>query len=120
MIPFLVTLVVIPGCLSDILSAAGMKRHGEITDWSLRGLARAVGAVLRNIYILTSIPAMAISFFALMALISVTDLSFAVPVTASSYIVDAVFGKLFLRENVEWRRWAGISLVAIGIGLLAR
>jgi drug/metabolite transporter (DMT)-like permease len=120
MTAFLVILVVIPGCVSDILNAAGMKRHGEITDWTLSGLIRTVGSLCRNVFIVSSIPAMAVSFFALMALISTTNLSFAVPVTASSYIVDAVFAKFLLHENVEWHRWAGISLVAIGIGLLAR
>jgi drug/metabolite transporter (DMT)-like permease len=119
MIPLLVALVVIPGTIGDLMNSAGMKRHGEIADWSLRGLLRAAGDLLHNVYIMAGIPAMAISFFALMALLSTSALSFAVPITASSYIVETALAKYVLRERVEWHRWAGATLVAIGVALLA-
>jgi drug/metabolite transporter (DMT)-like permease len=119
MIPLLVSLVVIPGTAGDLLFSAGMKRQGEITDWSLRGLLRVGRGLLHNPFILIGIPAMALSFFALMALLSVASLSFAVPITASSYILETALAKYLLREDVKWQRWAGTALVAIGIALLS-
>jgi len=119
MIALLVALVVIPGAAGDLLNALGMRRHGEITDWSARGLVRLGWDLLRNPYIMGGIPAMAVSFFALMALMSVTDLSFAVPVTAASYIVETALARWLLKERVDWRRWAGTCLVALGVGLVS-
>ena len=89
------------------------------TDWSPRGLLRLCRDLLRNPYIVAGVPAMAVSFVALMALLSATQLIFAVPVTASSYIVETALAKYLLQEDVDWRRWAGTSLVAIGVALLA-
>ncbi len=119
MIPLLVALVVIPGTVGDLMNSAGMKRHGEITDWSLHGLLRVARELVSNFYIVAGIPAMAVSFFALMALLSTSALSFAVPVTASSYILETALAKYVLHEHVEWHRWAGATLVAIGVALLA-
>lgn len=119
MIALLVALVVIPGTVGDVLNSIGMKRHGEITDWSLPGLLRTARALGTNFYIMAGIPAMAISFFALMALLSTAAMSFAVPVTASSYILETAIAKYWLRERVDWRRWAGACLVAIGVALLS-
>jgi drug/metabolite transporter (DMT)-like permease len=119
MIALLVALVVIPGTVGDVLNSMGMKRQGEITDWSLRGLLRVARSAAGNFYILIGIPAMAVSFFALMSLLSTTAMSFAVPITASSYILETAIAKYWLRERVDWRRWAGTVLVAIGIALLS-
>ena len=119
MIALLVALVVIPGTVGDLLNSAGMKRQGEISDWSPRGLLHVCGDLLRNRYIIAGIPAMAISFFALMSLISANTLSFAVPITASSYILETALAKYILKERLDWRRWAGTSLVALGVALLS-
>jgi drug/metabolite transporter (DMT)-like permease len=115
----LVALVVIPGTAGDLLNSAGMKRHGEINDFSPHGLVRLGWDLVRNPLIMGGIPAMAISFFALMALLSATDLSFAVPVTASSYVLETALAKYWLKEEVDWRRWVGTVLVAVGVTLLS-
>lgn len=119
MIALLVFLVVVPGTIGDLLNSAGMKRHGEVTDWTLPGLLRLGFALARNPYIVGGMPAMAISFFALMALLSATSISFAIPMTAASYILDTLFAEFLLKERVDWRRWLGTSLVACGIILLS-
>ena len=119
MIALLVALVVIPGTIGDLLNSYGMKRHGEVADWSPRGLLRLAWQLVRNPYIMAGIPAMAISFFALMSLISVSNLSFAIPITASSYIVETALAKWLLGEGVDWHRWVGTTLVAIGVALLS-
>ena len=115
----LVALVVIPGTIGDVLNSAGMKRQGELDEWSLRALARFGWGILHNWYVLIGLPAMALSFFALMALLSTTTLAFAVPATASSFILETALAEYWLKEKVDWHRWAGSILVAIGIVLLA-
>lgn len=119
MTALLVALVVIPGTIGDVLNSAGMKRQGELKDWRPGSLIRFVGRAATNVYVLMGLPAMAVSFFALMALLSTTPLSYAIPLTASSYIVETAMAKWVLKEDVDWHRWAGAWLVAIGITLLA-
>jgi drug/metabolite transporter (DMT)-like permease len=115
----LVALVVIPGTIGDVLNSAGMKRQGELTDWSPHGLLRFGRETLSNWYILIGMPVMALSFFALMALLSNTTMAFAVPATASSYVLETAMAKYLLKEKVDWHRWIGTVLVAIGVILLA-
>ena len=62
---------------------------------------------------------MAISFFAFMKLLSIADLSFAVPVTAASVVLETVLARLVLKEKVTPLRWAGAFCVACGVALLA-
>ncbi len=119
MTALLIALVVIPGTVGDLLNSAGMKRHGEITDWTPRGLVRLCFDLLRNFYVMVGMPAMAVSFFALMALLSTTRVSFAIPMTASSYVLETALARYILKENVDWRRWLGTCLVAIGVIMLS-
>jgi drug/metabolite transporter (DMT)-like permease len=115
----LVSVIVLATTAGEVLQAIGMKRHGEIHDFRPGALGRVASALARSRYILGSIAAMAVSFFAFMALISVTDLSFAVPATAASYVFETVLAKYLLKEQVGWKRWAGAGLVASGVALLS-
>ena len=64
---------------------------------------------------------MALNFFALLFTLSVVDLSLAAPATASlTYIGNAAAAKVFLKENVDRRRWLAVLFVAIGVVLLAK
>jgi len=64
---------------------------------------------------------MALNFFALLFTLSIVDLSLAAPATASlTYIGNAAAAKVFLKENVDRRRWLAVLFVAIGVVLLAR
>src|SRR5580704_11013531 len=46
-----------------------------------------------------------------MALLSLADLSFVLPVTAVGYVLAAVFGKMFLHESVTAQQWLGTILI---------
>jgi drug/metabolite transporter (DMT)-like permease len=113
----LLALVVIPGTVGDVLMTMGMKRHGEIDDFGWRNLLSLLWDMVRNPYLIVGIVAMAVSFFALMALLSVAQLSFAVPATASSYLVETALAKYVLKEEVDAARWAGACLVTVGVVL---
>jgi drug/metabolite transporter (DMT)-like permease len=104
---------------SDVLQSAAMKRHGEIRDFRPGALGRVLAILARNKLIIASVAAMAVSFFAFIALLSVADLSFAVPATAGSYVLETVLAKYVLEEPVTMERWAGASLVACGVALLS-
>jgi drug/metabolite transporter (DMT)-like permease len=54
-----------------------------------------------------------------MALLSIADLSFVVPVTAIGYFVAAFLGKTFLHEIVSVQRWVGTALIIFGAVLVS-
>ncbi len=114
----LVWIIVLASTAGNVLQSLGMRHHGEIRDFRPGALGRAAAALVRSRYIVASVVAMAISFFAFMALVSIAEISFAVPVTASTYILETILAKYLLKEQVEAKRWAGVVLVAAGVGLL--
>jgi drug/metabolite transporter (DMT)-like permease len=103
----------------DVLQSIGMRKHGEIHDFRPGALRRVAAALARSYYIILAIACMAVSFFAFMSLLSVADLSFAVPASAASFVFETVLAKYVLHERVNWERWAGTGLVACGVALLA-
>jgi bacterial/archaeal transporter family protein len=109
----LVAVIVACNTVGDLLNAYGMRRQGPVRN--MRGL----GSGLRDWYVVGGIVAMAVAFFALLSLLSIADLSFAVPATSASYLFETVFAKVLLKEDVRWERWAGACLVAVGVALLA-
>jgi uncharacterized membrane protein len=53
-----------------------------------------------------------------MALLSLADLSFVLPVTAIGYVLAALFGKVFLHEAVSAQQWLGTVLIFMGTSLV--
>jgi len=75
--------------------------------------------LVQRVPLVAAIFFMAISFFAFLKLLTLADLSFAVPVTAASVVAETILARLILRENVTLLRWAGVFFVASGVLLLA-
>jgi drug/metabolite transporter (DMT)-like permease len=109
----------------EVLIAAAMRRLGDLdhlrTGPGLRGYLGPIRAVLSSPLFLTGALSMALNFFAMLYTLSIVDLSLAAPATASlTYIGNAAAAKLFLRENVDRRRWLAVVFVCVGVVLLAQ
>jgi len=115
----LLAVMVAATALSDILQSYEMKRSGA-QSVGARGIARLLRMVVERRYLLLSILCLAFSFFAFMALLQTAPLSFAVPASAASFILETVAAKLLLKEEIGPRRAAGALLVLCGIALLGR
>ena len=86
----------------------------------IRGYIGPIRAVLSSPLFLTGALCMALNFFAMLYTLSIVDLSLAAPATASlTFIGNAAAAKVFLRENVDRRRWLAALFVCIGVALLA-
>ena len=53
-----------------------------------------------------------------LALLSVADLSFILPMTAIGYVLAAALGHFFLQEPVSLRRWLAVALIFAGAALV--
>ena len=116
----LLGLMVASTVLGDLLQSIEMKRHGEIKEFHPEGIARVLGVLARNKFLILAIFFMAVSFFAFMTLLESTDLSFAVPASAATLVFETILAKIVLKEQVDFRRWVGACLVAFGVVLLAK
>ena len=114
-----IAIIVASTTVGEVLQAMGMRRHGEIRDFRPGAIGRAMAVLARNRFVIGSVLMMAVSFFANVGLLTIADLSFAVPATASSYVLEATLAKCVLKESVTWHRWAAASLVCCGVALLS-
>lgn len=105
--------------VGEVLQATGMRRHGEIRDFRPGAIGRALLRLARNGWVMASVAAMAVSFFAYLGLLTVSELSFAVPASAATYAFETVLAKYVLDERVNGLRWAGAMLVVCGVALVS-
>jgi drug/metabolite transporter (DMT)-like permease len=113
----LVTLMVVATVLSDLLQSYEMKRAGA-QSVGARGLLRLVRMIAERRFLILAIGCMAVSFFSFMALVQTEPLSFAVPASAASFILETILAKFVLKERVGVKRAAGALIVLAGVVLL--
>ena len=109
----LVGMVVSATTAGDILQAHEMQRH------SRSGVSEVAASIFRRPLLIASIACMAVSFGSFLALLRIADLSFAVPATAASLVLETALARWYLKERVDSRRWAASCLVAAGVAMLA-
>jgi drug/metabolite transporter (DMT)-like permease len=115
----LLSIMVVATALSDILQSYEMKQAGA-QSVGARGLGRLLRMIVARRYLLLSIVCLAFSFFAFMAMVQSAPLSFAVPASAASFILETAMAKLLLKEQIGPRRAAGTLMVLCGVVLLGR
>jgi multidrug transporter EmrE-like cation transporter len=104
----------------EIAIAKGAKEVGEPASLRPLDLLRFLRRVMRTSWLLLGIILMAISFYALLLLLSWQPVSFVIPSSALSYVVGTLGAKYFLHEQISGSRWAGILLVCVGVALVAK
>lgn len=114
----LLALMVAATVLGDVLQSHEMKRAGE-QSVSARGLVRILKTIFSRRYLILAVFFMAISFFAFMALVQIAPLSFAVPASAATFVLETLLARFALHERLSWRRTVGALLVLAGVILVA-
>ena len=114
----LLFLVVASGTGGEICVTRAMKHVGEVKDFRPLAVVRVILRAMRLPWMWVGISMMALAFFSLLAVLSIENVSFVVPVTALNYAAGALGGKFFLGERVTPRRWAGVLIVCIGVTLV--
>lgn len=110
----LLSVVVLAGAAGDVCVARAMKAAGAaVGAWATAGRA------VRNRFLWLGIGCKAIAFFTLLALLTLADLSWVVPATAVSFVLEVLAARMFLKEQVCSTRWAGALCVCLGIALIS-
>ena len=104
----------------DMLTAKSMRLVGDFSELRRKsGVLGVVRAVLSEPWFYLGLLAMALSFFFLLAVLSLIDLSIVVPASASmTFLLNLLGAKFILKEHVSRRRWISGFLVLGGIVLL--
>ena len=108
--------VVVFGSAGDVCLKRGMLQFGDITlsNWHLIFTAIFTPWVALGIILL-------ILFFAnYLSALSFADLTYVLPATSIGYVGMALLARYFLHEDISPVRWAGILLIVIGVGFVAR
>jgi drug/metabolite transporter (DMT)-like permease len=113
--------VVVASTTGEVTIAAAMKSLGDLDVIRVRsGVGGAIRAVLTCPKFFAGVFFLAIAFFTLLFALNHLSLSLAGPATASlTLVTNAIAGKIFLKENVDRRRWTAAVLVCVGVYLLA-
>ena len=117
----MIAAVVLTSTTGEVLTAAAMKSIGDLDVIRAHsGLKGAIRAVLTSPLFFVGVFFLALAFFSLLFALNHLNLSLVGPASASlTLVTNAIAGKIFLKENVDRRRWASAVLVCIGVYLLA-
>jgi hypothetical protein len=117
----MIAAVVLGSTTGEVLTAAAMKSIGDLDDIRARsGLLGAIRAVVTCPLFFLGVGFLALAFFSLLFALNHLSLSLVAPAAASlTLITNAFAAKIFLKENVDRRRWAAAVLVCVGVYLLA-
>jgi len=110
----LLTLLVIGGnVVGNVLLSHGMRQVGKIVSASPLDYVRAFA----NPWALLGVLVLIFWMISDLALLSRADLSFVLPITASSYVLISIAGHFLLREQISSIHWAGIVVITLGVVL---
>jgi drug/metabolite transporter (DMT)-like permease len=107
--------VVILGTFGEIFMARAMRAVGEFGKFSFSAVWDFLAKSMRSGWMWVGLSMMTGAFFSLLAMLSMDNVSFVVPVTALNYAVGAGGASLFLGEHVSKRRWLGVAVVCVGV-----
>jgi uncharacterized membrane protein len=109
------TLFIALKAIGNLSLAWGMKHFTQTMSANPLPYLRA----MLDPFVAGGVVALILALLTRMALFSLADLSFVLPVTAVGYILAAILGKTFLHETVSIERWLGTLLIVAGAALVA-
>jgi drug/metabolite transporter (DMT)-like permease len=117
----MIAAIVLTSTAGEVLTAGAMQSIGDLDKIRAHsGLKGAIRAVVTCPLFFAGVGFLALSFFSLLLALNHMDLSLVAPASASlTLVTDAIAAKIFLKENVDRRRWTSAVLVCIGVYFLA-
>jgi drug/metabolite transporter (DMT)-like permease len=111
---FVVLLFLALRAIGNSSMAWGMKQVPEKMAMNPALYLRA----MLNPFVAMGVAALILALLTRIALFSLADLSFVLPVTAVGYMIAVFLGKVLLHETVTGQRWLGTLLIFAGAALV--
>jgi drug/metabolite transporter (DMT)-like permease len=115
-----IALAVIFNATGNLFLSLGMKRVGEIREWSLGGLAAMGRATASSGSIWIGLGMLTLFFVSYLLVLSWADYSYVLPASAAGYALVPMLGYLFAGEQVSPLRWSGVLLICFGVVIVGR
>ena len=116
----LVIAMVLFSSVGDILLSMGMKEIGRV---SLSSLGLLLAAFLRTVtsgMVWSGISCLLLFFVSYLLVLTWADYSYVMPASAVGYAIVTFLGYAVLGEEVSLTRWAGVTLICVGVMLVGR
>jgi drug/metabolite transporter (DMT)-like permease len=109
-----------------VLLFIALKAAGNLSlAWGMKHFPQTMSAnpipyiqAMFDPFVALGVVALILALLMRMALLSLADLSYVLPVTAIGYVIAAFLGKTFLSETVSGQRWLGTVLIFLGAALV--
>lgn len=106
---------VLAATVGDILMSQAMRAIGEVRITGLSSLWRTGVRVFTTGKVWAAVSMMCTFFFLWLSVLSWADLSLALPMTALTYVLNALLAGPYLGEKVTALRWWGTLLIFAGV-----
>jgi len=116
----LVAVCILCGAIGQTLMKTGMSEVGEIGGLGELFNPSTVSRIFTNVYVIGGLLLYASFAILWLGALSNLDVSFMYPLLSLAYVVTAILGFIFLKEDITLLRWAGIGLVVAGCFMILR
>lgn len=110
-----IVIVIVTNTIGNLFLAIGIK---QMPAFSLGSLFHYFVLFISNGWLMGGIALMATWMLSQLTMYSWADLTYVIPVTASSYILTAFLARFVMKEQITAVHWIGICIVSIGAGFV--
>jgi len=107
-----IVVVVVTNTVGNLFLAIGLAR---MPGFSFASFLSYFIAFVSNGWILGGISLMTMWMISQLSMYTWADMTYVLPVTASSYILTAIFGRYVLNQHITLLHWAGIAVISFGV-----
>jgi len=112
------SLIVVFQVLGNVSLSRGMRHVGGLEAVTAPAVFAFCLRTVSEPWVLIGVALLIAFFIMYLTALSRLDLSYVLPMTASTYILTALFARLILGETIASNRWLGTIVVSIGILLV--
>ena len=109
------SVLVVTQVLGNVWLSRGIRQVGELNTLNPSSVFAFGVHALTNPWVVLGILFLIAALLLYLAVLSWLELSYVMPMTASGYVLNALFAWLILGENISQIKWAGTLIVTVGV-----
>lgn len=109
------SLLVVTQVLGDVWLSRGIRQIGAVNTLNPSSVLAFGIHALTNPWVVLGILFLIAALLLYLAVLSWLELSYVMPMTASSYVLNALLAWLILGESISQVKWAGTLIVSVGV-----